>query len=114
MSRALTGATVRRKRRRKVAYQKRQQNKFSMFLVCLVVLLIMITVAFKSHELGIKIDAKDEEIAQVNEEIAQEEQRREEIDNFKKYTETKGYAEEVAKDKLGLVYEGEIIFKEKD
>ena len=33
---------------------------------------------------------------------------------YTKYTKTKKYAEEVAKDKLGLVYEGEIIFKEKD
>jgi cell division protein DivIC len=28
------------------------------------------------------------------------------------YTKTKKYAEEVAKDKLGLVYEDEIIFQE--
>ena len=30
------------------------------------------------------------------------------------YTKTKKYAEEVAKDKLGLVYDNEIIFKEED
>ena len=30
------------------------------------------------------------------------------------YTKTKKYAEEVAKDKFGLVYDNEIIFKEED
>ena len=30
---------------------------------------------------------------------------------IEKYTKTRKYVEEVAKDKLGLVYDGEIIFK---
>ena len=46
------------------------------------------------------------------EQIAEEEKRTEEIEEFRKYTKTKKYAEEVAKDKLGLVYDGEILFKE--
>ena len=37
-----------------------------------------------------------------------------EIEEFRKYTQTKAYIEEVAKDKLGLVYEGEILFKEEN
>ena len=71
--------------RKKVAYRKRHQNRFSMFLVTLVVLMIMVVV---------------------------EEVRAEEIEQYRKYTRTKRYVEEVAKDKLGLVYEGEILFKE--
>ena len=49
----------------------------------------------------------------LEEQIAAEEKRAQEIEEFRKYTKTKKYAEEVAKDKLGLVHEGEIIFKEK-
>ena len=37
-----------------------------------------------------------------------------ELEEFATYTKTKKYAEEVAKDKLGLVYENEIIFQEVD
>ena len=66
--------------RRKAAYRKRHQNRFSMFLVTLVVLMIMVVVAARSVELQQKI--------------------------------AKAYVEEVAKDKLGLVYEGEILFQE--
>ena len=35
----------------------------------------------------------------------------EEIEELKKYVQTKKYVEEVAKERLGLVYEDEILFK---
>ena len=37
-----------------------------------------------------------------------------EIEEYEKYTQTKKYIEEVARDKLGLVYEGEILFKDEN
>ena len=40
--------------------------------------------------------------------------RSEEIAEYEKYTHTKKYIEEVAKDKLGLIHEDEIIFREED
>lgn len=101
-------------RKKKVAYRKRQQNRFSMFLVGLVVLMIMVVVAVDSVELQRKID---EQTAKETELMAQKEAelvRAEEIEEYRKYTQTKRYVEEVAKDKLGLVYEGEILFKEED
>ena len=33
---------------------------------------------------------------------------------YETYTQTKKYIEEVARDKLGLVYEGEILFKDEN
>ena len=98
--------------RKKVAYRKRHQNRFSMFLVTLVVLMILVVVAVDSVELRSKIEeqtAKEEELLALKE---AEEIRAEEIEEYRKYTQTKRYVEEVAKDKLGLVYEGEILFKE--
>ena len=47
----------------------------------------------------------------MNAQILEEEERANEIEEYRKYTQTKGFVEEVAKDKLGLVYEGEILFK---
>lgn len=55
--------------------------------------------------------AREEELLQ---QIAGEETRAKELEEFATYTKTKKYAEEVAKDKLGLVYENEIIFQETD
>ena len=98
--------------RRKAAYRKRHQNRFSMFLVSLVVLMIMVVVAARSVELKQKIAAYDTQIASLSTQIDAENARTEQIEEFGKYTQTKAYVEEVAKDKLGLVYEGEILFKE--
>ena len=47
----------------------------------------------------------------LQEQIDAEEERAEQIEEYRKYTQTKKYVEEVAKDKLGLVNEGEIIYK---
>ena len=50
----------------------------------------------------------------LQEQIDAENARTQEIEEYRKYTQTKKYVEEVAKDKLGLVKEGEIIYKPKD
>lgn len=55
--------------------------------------------------------AREQELLEL---IAAEEARAEELVNLSTYTKTKKYAEEVAKEKLGLVYENEIIFQEVD
>ena len=98
--------------RRKTPYRKRHQNRFSMFLVSLVVLMIMVVVAVRSVELQQKIEGYDTQIASLTTQIEAENTRAEEIEEYRKYTQTKAYVEEVAKDKLGLVYEGEILFQE--
>lgn len=98
--------------KRRVAYRRRHQNRFSLFLVSLVVLMIMVVVAVRSVELQRKIAGYDTQIASLSAQIDAETARAEEIEEYRKYTQTKAYVEEVAKNKLGLVYEGEILFKE--
>lgn len=100
--------------RRRVAYRKRNQNRFSMFLVTLVVVMITIVVAVKGVELREKINAVAAQEEELKEQIGAEEERAQEIEEYAKEVQTKGYMEEVAKDKFGLVYEGEIVFKEED
>ena len=46
--------------RRKTAYRKRYQNRFSMFLVTLVVVMILIAVAVQRVELSQKMEANRE------------------------------------------------------
>lgn len=98
--------------KKKATYRKRRQNRFSMFLVGVVVLMLMGAVTVKSIELQQKIDIYAAKEEQLKAQIEAENQRAQEIEEFGKYTQTKGYIEETAKDKLGLVYEGEILFKE--
>ena len=74
--------------------------------------MIMVVVAVRSVELQRKIAGYDTQIASLSAQIDAETARAEEIEEYRKYTQTKAYVEEVAKDKLGLVYEGEILFQE--
>lgn len=101
-------------RRKKYVYRRRRQNRFSMFLVLLVVVMILVVVAINRVEIQKKMDANQAKIEQLEEQIADEVARAEEIKEYEKYTHTKAYVEEVAHDKLGLVYEDEILFKESE
>lgn len=47
----------------------------------------------------------------MNAQITEEEERTKELEEYEKYTKTVKYVEEVAKEKLGLVYEDEIVFE---
>jgi cell division protein DivIC len=85
-----------------------------MFLVTMVVAMMLIVVAIKSIELQQKLEAYQEKEQLLLEQIEAEQERTKEIEEYEKYTQTKKYIEEVAKDKLGLVHEDEIIFKEGD
>ncbi|MBP3603421.1 MAG: FixH family protein [Lachnospiraceae bacterium] len=99
---------------RKAAYRKKRQNRFGMFLVSIVVIMLLVVVAVKSNELKEKKDYYVQKEQQLQEQIAEEEKRAEEIADYEKYTQTKKYIEDVAKDKLGLVYEGEIVLKDEN
>ncbi|MDD2968583.1 MAG: septum formation initiator family protein [Lachnospiraceae bacterium] len=96
----------------RVAIRKRRQNRLGMLLVTVVVLMLLLVVAVKCMELKQKQEIYLTREAQLQEQIDEQEARADEIEEFRKYTKTKKYAEEVAKDKLGLVNEDEIIFKE--
>ena len=98
--------------RRRVAYRRKNQNRFSMFLVTLVVVMIMVVVAVKSVDLLEKIDSRTEEVRQLDSQLEAEKERSKMIEEFGKMIQTKGYIEKIAREKLGLVYEGEIMFKE--
>lgn len=99
---------------RRAAYRKRRQNRFGMFLVSTVIIMMLIAVAVRSVELKQKLAEYGAREQTLTEQIEAEEKKAEEIAEYEKYTQTKKYIEEVATDKLGLVHEGEIIFKDED
>lgn len=100
--------------RKRAAYRKKKYNKFSLFLVSGVVVIIMVVVAVKAFDLNDRLSEKRQEAESYQALIEAEEERAKELEEFEKYTQTKQYKEEIAKDKLGLVYDGEIIFKQEN
>lgn len=97
--------------KRKVVFRKKRQNRLGMFLVTIVVLMLLIVVSINSVGLRQKKESYLEREQALQEQIDAEEERSEQIEEYRKYTQTKKYVEEVAKEKLGLVNEGEIIYK---
>lgn len=94
--------------------KRRSQNRFAMMSISTMVILLLVIISFKSIELQAKNDSYAAKEAVLIKEIEEEQERSEEIAEYKKYVKTKKYVEEVAKDKLGLVYSDEVIFKPKE
>ena len=80
-----------------------------------VTIIVMTLVGIMSVQI-INLYQKDQEyIAQetsLEQQMAKEESRQQELEDYEAYTKTQEYIEDTAKSKLGLVYKGEIVFKE--
>ena len=89
------------------------QNTYGMIMATVAVALLLVVVLVRSFGLVQKRDQYQSRIETLQAQIEKEEQRSEEIAEFETYTTTRKYIEQIAKEKLGLVYPGEIIFKDK-
>lgn len=81
-----------------------------LFAVTVVIILTAI-VTIKGLELNAKLREQRAREADLTQRIERQIERSAEISAYEKYTKTRKFIEEVAKEKLGLVYEGEIIFR---
>ena len=90
---------------------RRRDQRKGMILVILVVSILMIVVSVKGVELVNTLNELEAMEAVLDERIAEQKNRADEIVEYEKYTQTRKFIEEVAKEKLGLVYEDEIIFR---
>ena len=97
--------------RRKMKMRRRSVNFGGMFLVTAVVGMIVLVVLFKSNELRDKKASYEKREKYLIEQIEEQERRSEEIEEYRKYTQTKQYVEDMAKERLGLVYKDEIILE---
>ena len=92
--------------------QANRHDRLSLFLAGLVVLILVIVVSVNGMALGRRLRENHRRAIQLNEEIKTEKQRSADIEEYRRYTSTDAYIEEVAREKLGLIYEGETVFKE--
>ena len=101
-----------KKRKTPTFKRARNENRLGMMAAMLAIMIMALVVGVNSISLKQKEKAYAAREQELLELIAVEEARAEELINLSTYTKTKKYAEEVAKEKLGLVYENEIIFQE--
>ena len=96
-----------------MARRNQKQNKMARISIsCMVFMLV----ALMSVQI-VRLNSKNKEYiakeAALQEQKADEEARQQELEAYEKYTNSQDYIEDTAQSKLGLVYEDEIIFKEK-
>ena len=101
-----------KKSKKKNNKKKIVNNYLGMAAISVVVLLLLGGLTFQSQNLKARIAVYDAKAAALQESIDNEQERTKEIDEQKEYMQTDEYIAEVARDKLGLVKNNEIVFEE--
>ena len=89
-------------------------NQLGMLVIALIVLVLLGWLTMESRNLRSRLAVYDARAAELEEQIEDETERTEEIRELKEYMQTDEFAEEVAREKLGLVKENEIVFQEEE
>ncbi len=89
----------------------RMRNPFSILGVTVFVIAMLIIISVTNAKLRKKLDDNLKREAYNKEMIAAQEKRAEEIEEYRIYMHTKQYVEDMAREKLGLVYKDEIILE---
>lgn len=101
-----------RKKKNQPAFRKKKnENRFGMIMATIAILTVAGVVGVNSYSLLEKQAQYKAKEAELEAQIQAQLDREVELEEYSSYTKTKKYVEEIAKEKLGLVYENEIIFK---
>ena len=90
-----------------------RKHRSSVLGISGVILLLVVVVSVSSISLRAKNQSYIEQEAELEAQIQEEKERTEEIEQMEEYVGTEEYIEQIARDKLGLIYENEILFKRK-
>ena len=93
-----------------MAAKKRKSNRNNRAgKICISMILVVFAAAMSAYQKDQEYARKQEQLeVQLQDETA----RQEELQNYQSYTQSQEYVEDIAKSKLGLAYDNEIIFKE--
>ena len=95
------GKSGKKRRKKTIGY-----NHLGMFGISLIVLILILTLMAQSRDLKESLAGYETRAEALSQQIE------EEIEDLKQYMLTDEYAEQAAREKLGLVKENEIIFQE--
>ena len=84
----------------------------SITVIIFVVIVLIVVMFIAGHRLQNRIASNNDRIEEIKSQIESEEQRTQEIEDLRTYMQSDEYLERAAKEKMGLIKDGEIIFKE--
>lgn len=94
--------------------RKRSKKRTGLYLVIALVLLFVVTLGAHGMTLSQDCDKLSAEVTELEAKKKELEQESEEIKERSEYMKTDAYIEDVAREKFGLAYDDEIIFKAAD
>jgi cell division protein DivIC len=94
--------------------RRKKRKRSGLWALAAIAAVIVMVIVAGSYKLQKQLSADTKKEADLQAQYEEEQQRSQDIEEYAKYTKTRKYIEEVAKEKLGLVYEDETIFKDED
>lgn len=91
--------------------QKKEKRKNGLKIIALAVLVLFGVIAYNSYQLQAEKRALENRYSELQEQLQEEEERSVLLTERRAYMQTIRYIEEMAREKLGLVYEDEVIFR---
>lgn len=89
-------------------------SQIAVVIISLAVALLITVLVIQRHDLSQKIHTYNTEIEKLQDQIDAEKERSLELEKLPAYVDSYEYIEKVAREKFGLVYEDEILFKASD
>jgi cell division protein DivIC len=94
--------------------KNRKSNRVGTISVSLIVFTLLIVMSIQIWNLHQKNREYVAQEKSLQQQLSEETERQEELKNYEAYTKTQDYIQDIAKSKLGLIHNNEIVFKEKD
>ena len=110
---AITRTAQQHRRSQKKRYVQKQ-NKTARIFVRLILIVFMAVMSVQIYTVRNKQQEYVIKQAKLEEQLKKEQERKAELEEYKEYIESQDYVEDVAKSKLGLLYENEIVFRERN
>lgn len=92
---------------------KKKSNKAGRLSISCIMLLLLAVMSVQIVQLYEKNEDYTQRMQTLSSQLKDEQKRAADISSYEEYTKTPQCVEDIAKSKLGLVYNNEIVFKEK-
>lgn len=90
---------------------KKRIGRFTVFGILVLCIVLCSTLTYKQSILKAQEKEYTKQLAQLKEEKKETDKKYKELEEYEEYVKTDEFIEEIAREKLGLVYEDEIIFE---
>ncbi len=94
-------------------YRRKKKNRAGRLSIACIVIFLLAVMSIQIMRLYEKNQEYNAQEAELLEQLEEETERRDQIADYEEYIGSQEYVEDTAKSKLGLVYDNEIVFKEK-